>query len=250
MLEITELNVTTKGKELLHSLTLTVPDGEVHAILGPNGSGKTTLLMTIMGFSEYHITHGQILFNGKDITNLSLTERARLGIGLAQQRPPAIQGVRLGSLISYLKGLHQHDDQSLKALIQEARMEPFLDRDINEGLSGGEIKRSELLQMLVASPSFPMIDEPDSGVDLEALSVVGSLIQKLYSVDPVHPAKRKAGLIITHGGNILGRFPIDRAHVLYQGQIGCSGNPQVVMQTIKEHGYLECIRCIGQKHHE
>jgi Fe-S cluster assembly ATP-binding protein len=134
----------------------------------------------------------------------------------------------------------------MNRLARTAQMELFLDRSINNGLSGGEIKRAELLQLLSMSPAFSMIDEPDSGVDIEALALVGRLVDKLFSPDAAHPAKRKAGLIITHSGNILNYLSIDKAHVMHEGNIGCSGNPAIILDTISKHGYEECVRCIGK----
>ena len=244
ILEIVQLSVTADGKELLHDVNLTIPEGEVHTIFGHNGSGKTSLMMTIMGFSGYQVTQGEILFKGKAITQLSITERARMGIGIAQQRPPTIPGVTLRKILTYACDRTKTNSETLDSLVKKVRMEPFLDRDIHEGLSGGEIKRAELLQLLVSAPSFAMIDEPDSGVDIEALSVVEELIQSLYSVNGSPPVKRKSGLIVTHSGIILDHFPIDKAHVMHNGTIGCTGNPQVIMETIKKYGYAACIRCM------
>lgn len=141
LLEIKDLRVAVDEQELLHEVNLVVPDGEVHTLLGPNGSGKTSLMMAIMGFSAYQITHGQILFDGQDITELDLTERARLGLSVAQQRPPTIAGVKLQHVLDYAMAVHNPDwAGEVEMLVQKAQMRPFLQRDINGGLSGGEIK--------------------------------------------------------------------------------------------------------------
>jgi Fe-S cluster assembly ATP-binding protein len=245
ILEIRDLCVQAGEKQLLHHLDLVVPNGEVHALLGQNGSGKTSLMMTIMGFSGYKVTQGQIIFKGQDITELDICERARLGIAIAQQRPPTINGVKLRSILSYTLRDEPDPEAVMNQLASASQMEPFLDRSINDGLSGGEIKRAELLQLLSMSPAFSMMDEPDSGIDIEALALVGKLINRLFSSDAARPAKREAGLIITHSGNILNYLNIDKAHVMHEGYIGCSGNPAIILDTISKHGYEECVRCIG-----
>jgi Fe-S cluster assembly ATP-binding protein len=220
--------VEVDDQEILHDINLTIPEGEVHALLGPNGSCKTSLMMAIMGFPDYEVCRGQVLFDGKDIAELDLTERARLGIGIAQQRPPTIAGVRLGQILDYVAANAPQQAGEAGALVEAANMKPFLDRDINAGLSGGEIKRSELLQLLATHPRFAMMDEPDSGVDLESLELVGDLINTLFSRDPAHPVKRRSGLVITHTGHILNYVHADKAHVMLDGRIGCSGNPRII----------------------
>jgi Fe-S cluster assembly ATP-binding protein len=246
LLEIRGLGVEVDGQELLHDVNLTIPEGEVHALLGPNGSGKTSLMMTIMGFTAYEVTNGQILFAGQDITELNLTERARLGISVAQQRPPTIAGVKLRHVLEYaVAGVPQRANE-VNGLIKEAQMERFLDRDVNGNLSGGEIKRSELLQLLVSHPKLAMMDEPDSGVDLESLSIVGNMINALFAIEAACPTKRRAGLVITHTGHILKYVEADKAHIMMDGTIACSGNPHLILDIISEHGYEECVRCIRE----
>lgn len=244
LLEVRELCVEVEGQEILHDIDLIIPEGEVHALLGPNGSGKTSLMMAIMGYPEYTVIRGRIFFDGQDITDLDLTERARLGIGIAQQRPPTIAGVKLRQILDYAIAKDPKLADKVGALVGTSRMESFLDRDVNAGLSGGEIKRSELLQLLATRPRFAMMDEPDSGVDLESLELVGDMVNTLFSKDPTHPAKRRAGLIITHTGQILNYVQADKAHIMLDGRIGCSGNPSIIFNRICESGYEECIRCI------
>jgi Fe-S cluster assembly ATP-binding protein len=246
LLEIKELCVAVDGQELLHQVNLVIPEGEVHTLLGPNGSGKTSLMMTIMGFSAYRVTQGQIIFDGQDITELDLTGRARLGITVAQQRPPTLAGVKLRHVLEYATAGAPDRAREIDMLVSQARMTPFLERDINRGLSGGEIKRSELLQLLTAQPRLAMMDEPDSGVDLESLAIVGEMINTLFSQDSPCPVKRRAGLIITHTGHILEYVQADKAHIMLNGTIACSGNPHLILDIIREHGYEECARCIRE----
>jgi len=244
LLEIKDLHVEVEGKPILQGINLQILEGEVHALLGPNGSGKTSLMMTIMGYSTYKIIRGKILFDGEDITDLDLTERALLGIGVGSQRPPTIRGVRLSQVLDYSVGEDPVRKQELDQWIKLAGMEGFLEREVNGGLSGGEIKRSELLQLLAMRPRFSMLDEPDSGVDLEALELVGKMVNVLYTRDSARPALRNTGLIITHTAQVLDYVHIDKAHVMIDRRIMSCGNPNLILQTISEHGYAACSRCI------
>ena len=244
ILEINDLSVKIKDRIILNHLNLTIPQGEVHALFGQNGSGKTTLMMTVMGFSGYEITNGEILFNGQDIAGLDVSERARLGMAIAQQRPPTVFGVRLRDILGYILKDTGKPEETMLEYAKTAMMEDFLNRSINDGLSGGEIKREELLQLLAMQPEFSMMDEPDSGIDIEALHIIGSLMNRLYSPDKTHPAKRKSGLLITHTGSVLQFVDIDKGHVMFNGSIGCSGNPWIMLDTINKYGYEKCIQCM------
>ena len=243
MLKVENLSVNVKDEEILHGVNLEILAGETHALLGPNGSGKTTLLLTIMGMPDYQVTEGRILFEGRDITKLSIDDRAKLGIGVSFQKPPFIRGVTTHQMIEIVsKG---------KADIEELaffmRLNDFLDRDINYGFSGGEVKRSELMQLLAQDPKLALIDEPESGVDLESISLIGGAINRLLNKDHRLKERRsmpkKAGLIITHTGHILDFVNIDKAHVIVKGNIGCTGLPQELLNSIRKLGYEECVRC-------
>ncbi len=244
ILEIKNLYVEVDGQELLHDVSLTIPDGEVHALLGPNGSGKTTLMMVLIGYPGYEIARGQALFDGQDITKLDITERARLGIGVSQQRPPTIAGVKLRQILDFIVANAPQRAQEIDEMVRTFQMQPFLERDVNAGFSGGEIKRSELFQLLATRPRFVMMDEPDSGVDLEAMGIVGHMANGLFARNhAIRPTERRAGLIITHTGHILDYVHADKAHVMLYGYIGCSGNPRIILDQIREYGYQECVRC-------
>ncbi len=246
MLEIKGLYVDVDGQTLLHDINMAIPQGEIHALLGPNGSGKTTLMMTIMGFSAYRVAQGQIIFDGQDITYADITRRSRMGIGISQQRPPTITGVKLRNIIDYEVARDAIPHDEVMKLVKEARMEPFLDRDVNAGLSGGEIKRAELLQLLVSEPKFSMMDEPESGVDLESLALVGRLANQLFAKDPSRPVRRQSGLVITHTGHILNYIRADKAHIMLDGRIACSGHPQLMLDTIGQQGYEACVCCMRE----
>ncbi|NDY42550.1 ABC transporter ATP-binding protein [Dissulfurirhabdus thermomarina] len=238
MLQVEDLWVDVQGKEVLKGINLHIGTGETHCLFGKNGSGKTTLLMTLMGFSGYRVKHGRIRFKGEDITHWPTNERARLGLGISFQRPPTLRGVKLRDLLAYCGGAAGPAEE----LAEAYRFEHFLDREVNLGFSGGEIKKSELLQLLAQDPDLTLLDEPESGVDVENLQVIGDMIRRLLQKDR-HRGREKSGLIITHTGFILNYVTADRGHVMMNGQIYCQGNPLEIFEGIQQHGYEECIRC-------
>ncbi|RLA90457.1 MAG: ABC transporter ATP-binding protein [Deltaproteobacteria bacterium] len=250
MLLIEDLKVKIGDKVILSHIDLKIPEGVTCVLFGPNGSGKTSLLMTIMGFSQYKVVGGRIIFDGKDITNLPTYERARLGIGISFQRPPAINGLKLKDMI---KICGANDDSLAEKMARKLNLEKFLNRDVNVGFSGGEIKRSELLQLMAQSPKMLLIDEPESGVDLENISLVGETIETLIKGNDHYELPRKvikrerkrSGLIITHTGYILDYITADMGAVLYNGAIACQGNPIEILKWIKGKGYKECSRCVA-----
>ncbi len=243
LLEIDNLFVSVDDREILHGLNLVVKPGETNVIFGPNGGGKTTLLMTIMGFPRYKVLGGTIYFKGQDVTNMPVDERARLGIGISFQRPPVVRGVKTRDMV--LACLKQDDNDALvKELAERAHMTSFLGRDINSGFSGGEIKRSEMLQLLAQGPELALLDEPESGVDLENIALIGELINEVLG--KTHPIRERnrSGLIISHTGHILDYVNARTGYVLCGGQIICDGDPRDILNTIKEKGYQECVACL------
>lgn len=244
MLEIEGLHVAIGNNEILHGVELTIKTGETHVLFGPNGSGKTTLLMTIMGFPKYQITSGRIIFNGEDITRLSLDERARRGIGMSFQRPPVVRGVKTRDMIAACLRSRE-GEENVGNLAEKANLADFLERDINHGFSGGEIKRSELMQIIAQRPELVLLDEPESGVDLENISLIGELINELLEKDCPIRSRKCMGLIITHTGNILDYVNARTGYVMLEGQIGCEGDPHEILHTIKDKGYEECISCLN-----
>ena len=240
MLHIENLHVKVGDKQVLHDINLHIGEGETHVLLGPNGSGKTTLLMTLMGYSNYTITEGNIIFKGEDVTKMKAHERAKRGIGMLFQRPPTISGLKLGKLLTAISRTKKED---IPALAASVHMDKFLERDINKGFSGGEIKRSEVLQLMIQNPDFIMLDEPESGVDIENISLIGNAIGSLLEKDKHVIKRQKSGLVITHTGYILDYLETDRGHVMCDGQIRCHGNPREIMKDIKQRGYKECLEC-------
>jgi Fe-S cluster assembly ATP-binding protein len=242
MLKIKDLSVAVEDKEIIHDVNLTISNGETHVLFGPNGAGKSTLLMAIMGFPKYQITRGSISFKGKDITGLSVDERARMGIGLSFQRPPVVRGVKTQDVVAAcLRG--RGDGDIIGELAEKADLNEFLERDINYGFSGGEIKRSELMQLLAQRPELTLLDEPESGVDLVNIALIGELMNDLLEKNCPIQQRKCMGLIITHTGHILDYVNARTGYVMCDGTIGCVGDPHEMLATIREKGYEECIKC-------
>lgn len=252
MLKIEDLRVSIGDREVLRGINLHIREGETFILFGPNGSGKTSLLMTLMGFSGYTVTGGSITFRGQDITHMPMYERARLGIGMSFQRPPTIHGLKTRHLVKMCARGREIDPV---AMARKVNFEEFLERDINAGFSGGEIKRSELLQLMAQKPSFVLFDEPESGVDLENMQLIGKVVRRLLDgeVDlppgscakPLKCKLRTSGLIITHTGYILDYINADRGQVLYQGHLCCEARPRDILEHIRSYGYQECIKCLN-----
>jgi Fe-S cluster assembly ATP-binding protein len=249
MLQVEDLEVNLGDKKILKHIDLEIRPGETHVLFGPNGSGKTSLLMTIMGYPQYRVTGGKIVFKGEDITHMPVDERAKLGIGVSYQRPPAINGVKTRQMVQ----ICAHGEVDAENLAAKVNFSEFLDRDINVGFSGGEIKRSELLQLMAQDADLLLFDEPESGVDLENISLIGNsistLLQRNFRVNAKKSRKElqrertKMGLIITHTGFILDYVTADRGQVLFDGVLTCTSNPSEIFECISRVGYEECVRC-------
>jgi Fe-S cluster assembly ATP-binding protein len=250
MLQIEDLQVELEGNVILKHIDLEIHQGETHVLFGPNGSGKTSLLMTIMGYPQYKVIGGNMYFKGEEITNMPINERAQLGIGMSYQRPPTINGLKTRQMVNICGG----KEVNVELLAERVGFLNFLDRDVNAGFSGGEIKRSELLQLTAQNADLMLFDEPESGVDLENISLVGNTIAQLLEKQirpedrtPVIKQKQdrtKMGLIITHTGYILDYITADKGQVLYDGVLSCTTNPREILECIGHMGYKECVRCI------
>jgi Fe-S cluster assembly ATP-binding protein len=242
MLEIKNLHVTVDGKAILKGLNLRVGAGEVHAIMGPNGSGKSTLAYVLAGREGYEVTEGSILYEGRSLLDLAPEQRAREGIFLAFQYPVEIPGVGSNSFLKAAvnavrkhRGLPEYDAMEFLKLIREKRDqigvgEDMLKRSINVGFSGGEKKRAEVLQMTLLEPRLAILDETDSGLDIDALKVVAKGINALRSPE-------RAILMITHYQRLLDYVVPDFVHVLSDGRIAESGGKELAMKLERE-GYI------------
>jgi Fe-S cluster assembly ATP-binding protein len=243
MLEIKNLHVNVDGREILNGLDLTLPQGEVHAIMGPNGSGKSTLAYVLAGKEDYHVTAGSVTWNGEDLLAMEPSERAVKGAFLAFQYPMEIPGVAtmtfLRTAVNAVRKAHGEAELStpdflrfVREKAQALRIDPeMLKRPLNVGFSGGEKKRNEILQMALLEPSLCVLDETDSGLDIDALRVVAEGVNALRSPD-------RAMLVITHYQRLLNYIVPDRVHVLSEGRVARSGGPELALE-LEESGYAE-----------
>jgi Fe-S cluster assembly ATP-binding protein len=241
LLEIKNLHANVAGKEILKGINLSINEGEVHAIMGPNGSGKSTLAQVLAGREEYEVTKGEVYFKGKNLLELSPEDRAREGIFLAFQYPVEIPGVSNTNMlktavneIRKYRGEEEYDAieflQMIKSKMKLVELEQaLLSRSVNEGYSGGEKKRNEIFQMAVLEPKLAILDETDSGLDIDALRVVANGVNKLKSPD-------KAVILVTHYQRLLNYIIPDFVHVLYKGKIVKSGGKELALE-LEEKGY-------------
>ncbi|MGC8993594.1 MAG: ABC transporter ATP-binding protein [Candidatus Aenigmatarchaeota archaeon] len=228
ILRIENLSVSIDGKPILKNINLSLKEGEIHAIFGPNGSGKSTLLFTIMGMPNYRVIKGKIIFKGKNILKHSINERAKMGIFLAFQNPPAIKGVKVKDLFKIIG-----NEESVNEFLNR----DFLNREINVGFSGGERKKLEVAQIFSFKPKLLLLDEIDSGLDIESLEYIGERISNFIEKEKI------TAIVVTHQGNILKFIKPRIAHVMMNGKIVCSGEPKKILETIKKFGYERCEKC-------
>jgi Fe-S cluster assembly ATP-binding protein len=239
LFQIEDLHVSVEGTPILKGVDLTVGDGEVHALMGPNGSGKSTLANTLLGSPDYQVTRGRILFKGEDITDWPVDTRGKAGMFLAFQYPEEIPGVPVIQFLRQALSARKGIDLSvleLRLSIMEwmgrLGMDPsFGDRYLNEGFSGGEKKRNEILQMAILEPEMAILDETDSGLDIDALRVVASGVREVQKARP-----ELGVLLITHYQRILDELQPDRVHILIDGRIVDSGGPELA-QRLEGEGY-------------
>lgn len=238
ILKIVDLHVEVEGKEILHGINLELKEGETIAIFGPNGSGKTTLIMAIMGFENYKITKGEIFFRNRKINDLPPYERASLGIGISFQRPPVVRGVKLQKLLGIIS-----NSTDLSTYVEKLDFEELLDRDVNLGFSGGESKKSEVLQLVAQKPDLVLLDEPESGVDLENIKAIGEVISDLLEKDKHIMDRKKSAIIVTHTGHILKYVETDKGYTIFDGNMTCEGNPHEILAEIEKNGFNGCKPC-------
>ena len=241
MLEVKNLHASIEGNEILKGIDLNVNAGEIHAIMGPNGSGKSTLAQVLAGREEYEVTAGEVLYNGINLLELSPEDRAREGVFLAFQYPVEIPGVSNTNLlktalneIRKYKGEEELDTMDFLSLLKEKIKlvnldDSFLKRGVNEGFSGGEKKRNEIFQLAVLNPKLAILDETDSGLDIDALRIVANGVNKLKTKD-------NATLVVTHYQRLLNYIVPDFVHVLHDGKIVKSGGKELALE-LEDKGY-------------
>lgn len=242
LLEIKKLNVSIEEKSILHDVEFNVKPGETHVLMGPNGAGKSTLGYALMGNPEYTVTSGNILFEGKDITNETTDKRAKAGMFLSFQDPLEVPGISLESFIR--SSMQQVSTEKVKLFAFQKSMEEAMDilnmdhsyatRDLNVGFSGGEKKKAEILQLLMLKPKFVILDETDSGLDVDAVRTVSKGIEEYQK------KMNGALLIITHSTRILESLHVDYTHVMVKGRLVHTGDGSLV-QEINEHGFEQFI---------
>ncbi len=232
MLEVKNLEVYIGNKKVLKGVNLELRKNMVSALLGPNGSGKTTLVKAIMGLSEIKVKKGNIVFLGRDITLLPPEKRAKMGIGISFQHPPSIKGVKM------LDFIRKISKKGLNTIKKEPLFKSLLERELNVGFSGGELRISELMQLIALDPKVVILDEIDSGLDVQKVKIVANLIKKYFV------KKSKAVLIITHTGQIMKYIRPSEVHVMLDGKIVCtSDNWRKVWRVVNKYGYKKCEEC-------
>ncbi|HEX8146010.1 MAG TPA: Fe-S cluster assembly ATPase SufC [Pyrinomonadaceae bacterium] len=241
MLEIRDLHATVDGKEILRGINLTIKKGEIHAIMGPNGSGKSTLAKILAGHPAYEVTKGEVLFEGRNLLELAPDERAREGVFLAFQYPVEVPGVSNAQFLRLAynekkkhRGEEELDPLEFKDLLAERAKVVEMDaglmsRSVNEGFSGGEKKRNEILQMAVLEPKLAVLDETDSGLDIDALRIVSEGVNKLRTPE-------NAVVLVTHYQRLLNYIVPDQVHVLFKGRIVRTGGKELALE-LEEKGY-------------
>jgi Fe-S cluster assembly ATP-binding protein len=234
LLEVKNLSVEVSGKPILKDINLSIDNGEALVLFGPNGSGKSTLIKAIMGFDGYRVTAGEIIFKKEKINNLPIEDRVRLGLGIMYQHPPMIRGVKLSQVARYLS----KDEIKIQALAERLLLGGHMEREINVGFSGGEMKRSELFQLLMQNPDLLLLDEPESGVDLENICNMGQVLNEYLKKEG------RSTLMITHTGYILDYVQAKRGCVMMGGNFWCVGDPKEMFESIRQSGYDKCRECV------
>lgn len=241
LLEIKDLHAGVEDKEILKGLNLSIGKGEVHVILGPNGSGKSTLMNIIMGHLKYQVTSGEMFFEGEDLSSLKTFERTRKGLFLSFQTPEEIPGITVENMIRTAKQAVTGQKvklfpfrKELKAMMQELKMKPeYAERYMNVGFSGGEKKRNEILQLLMLQPKLALLDETDSGLDVDAVQIVSEGVAKFHNSE-------NSCLIITHNTRILEKLHVDKVHVLINGKIVEEGGAELI-DDINHRGFTHIL---------
>lgn len=238
-LDIRDLRVSIGEKRILQNINLHLDPGEKNLVFGPNGSGKSTLLKTIMGVPSNGVVAGSIIYGGLDVTQMSVYERSKLGMALAFQQPPGIRGVKLSQMLKLCLGKKRDAEFSSDEIsaIERFELSDMLDRDVNVEFSGGERKRAEMLQILFMRPRLLLLDEPDSGVDVDSLRLLS------VELDNYLKDSKASSLIITHKGDILDYIEAEKACVIIDGMDYCFPDPKKIYEEIRQGGYEHCLNC-------
>lgn len=252
VLEMKDLHVSIEDKEILKGVNLTLKTGEIAAIMGPNGTGKSTLSAAIMGNPNYEVTQGEILLDGENILDLEVDERARLGLFLAMQYPSEIPGITNAEFIRAAMNAGKEDDEKISVMDFITKLdekmaflgmkEEMAERYLNEGFSGGEKKRNEILQLLMLEPKFALLDEIDSGLDIDALKVVSKGVNAMRGKD-------FGAMIITHYQRLLNYITPDVVHIMMDGRVVLTGGAELAARLEKE-GYAKIAEELGIKYEE
>ncbi len=238
LLKLSRLDVCIEAKKIVNGVDLSVGKGELHIIMGPNGSGKSTLLSAIMGLPRVRICGGTIVFNGIDITNMPSYERAKLGIALAHQHPPEIKGVKFNEIAKAIIKKCGCSDYSIMSKI--LKVDDLLHRDLFVGFSGGEKKRAELFLVMLQSPKLALLDEPDSGVDIESIESIANAIDYLVS-------RGSSVILVTHTGIITNKLSrINKVHIMMNGRFVYSGYPDEVLPIVMKFGYSKGVKMLAK----
>jgi len=241
VLRVDNLTAKIKDKIVLKDISFKLDVGQNILLMGPNASGKTSLVQVILGNPNFKIINGRIYFEERDITDLSLEERVKLGISASFQFPPKLRGIKLRRLVEKIlrkRGVSDIEGEVTR-LAKLLRLDNLIDRDFNIGFSGGEMRRAELMLLLAQNPKLVLLDEIDSGVDVENIAVIGRALNEFLS------NSGRASLIVSHTGFIARYIKFDRACVMVDGRIVCWTKPEVVLKTVLEYGFDKCITCKG-----
>ncbi|MGQ9759997.1 MAG: Fe-S cluster assembly ATPase SufC [Candidatus Methanomethylicaceae archaeon] len=246
LLEVQDLHVSVEKKEVLRGINLKVEKGDIIAIMGQNASGKTTLALTLAGFPQYTITKGRILFEGEDLTFKAIYERAKAGLAIAFQSPPSIRGIRLGDMIAISGGINPWHSKFprdfVEGVLRRVNLDPehYMNRELNVGFSGGERKRSELAQIIAMRPKLIILDEVDSGVDIDSLKILEGNLKEYIKVN------KCATIIITHHRYILNYLMPKEIHIMSNGRICLSGTYDELVPKIERYGYEALIKGVAE----
>jgi len=237
VLEVRELHVQVGDKLILKGVDLRLEKGEIHALMGPNGSGKSTLALALAGHPDYRVIQGEVFLDGQSLLSLPPHERAKAGLFVAFQYPPEVEGVKLREFLRLACGVRGHGfcefQKHFPQALSRLRLEDFRDRELNVGFSGGEKKRAELLQLYLLRPKVALLDEPDSGVDVDALRLIADVIEEMANAGT-------AVLLISHYPRLLDLLPVERVYVLFDGRIMEEGGPELARRI--EEGGFEVVR--------